>query len=112
MVTAHADVLRDLFEHRGQCHHFQPYLTGLIVLDNPSLATITRGGRDRADTTPLSRFFSEAPGFPARVKDRRLTSLLRQTTAVRSPQAEAALLRADPLGDHGGSLCAHSGAAL
>ena len=38
LVTAHADVFRDLFENRCQFHHFQNYLTGLIVLDNKSLA--------------------------------------------------------------------------
>src|SRR5712692_8626727 len=42
VVTAHADVFRDLFENRCQFQHFQNYLTGLIVLDNKSLANITR----------------------------------------------------------------------
>src|SRR2546427_449850 len=42
IVTAHADIFRDLFENRCQFHHFQHYLTGLIVLDNKSLANITR----------------------------------------------------------------------
>ena len=41
IVTTHADIFRDLFENRCQFHHFQHYLTGLIVLDNKSLANIT-----------------------------------------------------------------------
>src|SRR2546427_12998934 len=39
LVTAHADVFRDLFENRCQFQHFQNYLTGLIVLDNKSWTT-------------------------------------------------------------------------
>jgi hypothetical protein len=42
LVTAQADVFRDFFENRRQFQHFQNYLTGLIVLDNKSLANITR----------------------------------------------------------------------
>ena len=79
LVTAHADVFRDLFENRCQFHHFQNYLTGLIVLDNKSLANITRCVLESADKTNLSRFFSEAPWFQDRVNDRRLAYLLQQT---------------------------------
>ena len=55
LVTAHAGVFRDLFEHRCQFPHFQHYLTGLIVLDNKSLANITRCILESADKTNLSR---------------------------------------------------------
>jgi len=104
LVTAHADVFRDLFENRCQFHHFQNYLTGLIVLDNKSLANITRCVLESADKTNLSRFFSEAPWFQERVNDRRLTYLLQQTPAVRGPQADAALILDDTLCEHVGSL--------
>ena len=63
LVSAHADAFRDLFENRCQFHHFQNDLTGLIVLDNKSLANITRCVLESADKTHLSRFFSEAPHF-------------------------------------------------
>src|SRR6201993_5126182 len=104
LVTAHADVFRDLFENRCQFQHFQNYLTGLIVLDNKSLANITRCVLESADKTNLSRFFSEAPWFQERVNDRRLTYLLQQTQAVRGPQADAALILDDTLCEHVGSL--------
>src|SRR5712691_6261783 len=104
IVTAHADIFRDLFENRCQFRHFQNYLTGLIVLDNTSLANITRGVLESADTTNLSRFFSEAPWFQDRVNDRRLVYLLQQTKAVRGPKAAAALILDDPLCEHVGSL--------
>src|SRR6266436_693985 len=91
IVTAHAAIFRDLFENRCQFQHFQHYLTGLIVLDNKSLAN-------------LSRFFSEAPWFHDRVNERRVEYLLQQTQAVRSPKADALLILDDTLCEHVGSL--------
>jgi len=104
IVTAHADIFRDLFENRCQFRHFQNYLTGLIVLDNKSLANITRCVLESADKTNLSRFFSEAPWFQDRVQDRRLVYLLQQTKAVRSLKADALLILDDTLCEHVGSL--------
>jgi SRSO17 transposase len=104
IVTAHAAIFRDLFENRCQFRHFQHYLTGLIVLDNKSLANITRCVLDSADKTNLARFFSEAPWFQDRVNDRRVEYLLQQTKAVRSPKADALLILDDTLCEHVGSL--------
>jgi SRSO17 transposase len=104
LVTAHADVFRDLFENRCQFQHFQNYLTGLSVLDNKSLTNITRCVLESADKTNLSRFFSEAPWFQEQVNDRRVAYLLQQTKGVRSPQADAALILDDTLCEHVGSL--------
>jgi hypothetical protein len=104
LVSTHADAFRDLFENRCQFHHFQNYLTGLIVLDNKSLANITRCVLESADKTNLSRFFSEAPWFQERVNDRRLTYLLQQTQAVRGPKTDAVLILDDTLCEHVGSL--------
>jgi hypothetical protein len=104
LVSAHADAFRDLFENRCQFHHFQNYLTGLIVLDNKSLANSTRCVLASADKTTLSRFFSEAPWFQERVNDRRLTYLLQHTQAVRGPKTDAVLILDDTFGEHVGSL--------
>jgi hypothetical protein len=104
IVTAHADIFRDLFENRCQFRHFQNYLTGLIVLDNKSLANITRCVLESADKTNLSRFFSEAPWFQDRVNDRRLEYLLQQTKEVRGPKNDALLILDDTLCEHVGSL--------
>src|SRR2546427_2887170 len=104
LVSAHADAFRDLFENRCQFHHFQNYLTGLIVLDNKSLANITRCVLESADKTNLSRFFSEAPWFQDRVNDRRLMYLLQQTKAVRGPKTDGLLILDDTLCEHVGSL--------
>src|SRR6266446_1547748 len=104
LVTAHANVFQDLFENRCQFQHFQNYLTGLIALDNKSLANITRCVLESADKTNLSRFFSEAPWFHDRVNDRRVAYLLQQTKEVRSPKADALLILDDTLCEHVGSL--------
>ena len=104
IVTAHADIFRDLFENRCQFHHFQNYLTGLIALDNKSLANMARCVLESADKTNLARFFSEAPWFQDRVNDRRVEYLLQQTQAVRSPKADALLILDDTLCEHVGSL--------
>src|SRR5919205_370789 len=104
IVTAHAAIFRDLFENRCQFRHFQHYLTGLIVLDNKSLANIARCVLDSADKTNLSRFFSEAPWKQDEVNDRRITSLLDQTTAHRRPAQDSALVVDDTLCEHVGSL--------
>jgi len=104
LVTAHANVFRDLFENRCQFHHFQNYLTGLIVLDNKSLANITRCILESSDKTNLSRFFSEAPWFQDRINDRRVEYLLQQTKKVRGPKADALLILDDTLCEHVGSL--------
>src|SRR4029453_4084022 len=104
LVTAHADVFRDLFENRCQFQHFQNYLTGLIVLDNKSLANITRCVLESADKTNLSRFFSEAPCCQRASNPPRLKYRLQKTQAVRGPQADAALILDDTLCEHVGSL--------
>jgi len=104
LVTAHAEVFRDLFENRRQFQHFQNYLTGLIVLDNKSLTNIARCVLESADKTNLSRFFSNAPWFQERVNDGRIESLLQQTKAVRGPKTDAALILDDTLCEHVGRL--------
>src|SRR5262252_1001018 len=104
IVTAHADIFRELFENRCQFRHFQHYLTGLIVLDNKSLTNIARCVLESADKTNLSRFCSDAPWLQDQGNDRRLEYLLQQTQAVRCPKADSALPLDDTLGEHVGSL--------
>lgn len=50
-------VFEGLFKNINQFQYFQNYLTGLIVLDNKTMANITRCIFDSADKTNLSRFF-------------------------------------------------------
>jgi hypothetical protein len=107
LVTAHAAAFRDLFENRCQFAHFEHYLTGLLVLENKSMANIARCVLDSADKTNLSRFFSEAAWDPGAVNDRRLHYLLDQTRGQRQPKAVSVLVLDDTLCAHVGSLFDH-----
>jgi hypothetical protein len=104
VVTAHAAICRELFENRCPFRHFQHSLTGLMVLDNTSWPNSSRWVWESADKTTLARFFSEAPWFQDRGNDRRLTSLLQQTQAVRGPQADALLILDATVGAQVGRL--------
>jgi len=104
LVTTHAAAFRDLFTNRRQFAHFEQYLTGLVVLENKSMANIARCVLDSADKTNISRFFSEADWDPVAVNDRRLTYLLGQTRGQRTSKALSALVLDDTLCEHVGSL--------
>lgn len=104
LVMEHTLAFRDLFENRKQFRHFQNYLTGLIVLDNKSMANMSRCILDSADKTNLSRFFSEAEWFHEEINARRIEYLLEQTEVQRVPAAESCLIIDDTLCEHVGSL--------
>ena len=76
VVVSHGDAFRDLFDNQREFRHFQNYLTGLIVLENTSMANISHSILNSADKTNLSRFFSEAPWFENKINDRRLAYML------------------------------------
>ncbi|MDQ2830904.1 MAG: transposase [Chloroflexota bacterium] len=107
LVSTHAAVFRDLFENRCQFAHFEHYLTGLMVLENKSMANIARCLLESADKTNLSRFFSEADWDPAQVNARRIRYLLAQTRVQRRPKKTSALVLDDTLCEHVGSLFEH-----
>ncbi len=107
LVRTHAAAFRDLFGNRRQFAHFEQYLTGLMVLENKSMANIARCVLDSADKTNLSRFFSEADWDAAQVNERRIRYLLDQTRAQRQPKAVSALVLDDTLCEHVGSLFDH-----
>jgi DDE superfamily endonuclease len=107
LVTTHAAAFRDLFENRRQYAHFEHYLTGLLVLENKSMANIARCVLDSADKTNVSRFLSAADWDAAAVNGRRLDYLLGQTRGQRGPKALSALVLDDTLCEHVGNLFAH-----
>jgi hypothetical protein len=104
LVTAHAEVFRDLFENRCQFQHFENYLTGLIVLPNKSMANIARCVVASADKTNVSRYFSKNFWGPEQVNARRIKYLLQQTQAVRLTKDQAGLILDDTLAEHVGNL--------
>src|SRR5881397_1723182 len=87
IVTAHAKIFRDLFENRCQFHHFQNSLTGLIVLDNKSLANITRCVLESADKPPCPASSPRHPGSKSAstTGDSRICSSRHRQSAVPRP---------------------------
>lgn len=104
VVTAHAEAFRDLFDNQCACRHFQHYLTGLMVLENKTMANIARCILDSADKTNVSRFFSEAPWREEAINDRRIRYMLDQTAPHRRVPAASCLILDDTLCEHVGSL--------
>ncbi len=104
IVKTHALVFRHLFENQCQFRHFQNYLTGLMVLENKSLANISRCILESADKTNLSRFLSQAPWSGQKVNSERIKYLLNQTANHRKTVQESYLILDDTLCDHVGSL--------
>lgn len=104
IVQAHARVFRNLFENKCQFRHFQNYLTGLMVLENKSLANLSRCILESADKTNLSRFLSQAPWSEEKVNGERVKYMLNQTIKQRQTASESYLIFDDTLCEHVGSL--------
>ena len=104
LVIEHSQVFRQFFCEERQFRHFQNYLTGLIVLENKSLANISRCTLDSADKTNLSRFLSDAPWSQFEVNDARIEYMLSQTIGQRLPSRDSSLIFDDTLCEHVGSL--------
>jgi len=104
VVVSHGDAFRDLFDNQREFSHFQNYLTGLMVLENKSMANISTCILNSADKTNLSRFFSEAPWLEPEMNDRRIAYMLAQTSLQRRPAKASSLILDDTLCEHVGSL--------
>jgi SRSO17 transposase len=104
VVVEHAQVFRALFENRCQFQHFENYLTGLMVLENKSLANISRCVLASADKTNLSRFFSEAPWEQEQVNEKRIAYMLEQTAEGRRKATQSCVSVDDTLCEHVGGV--------
>jgi SRSO17 transposase len=102
IVLEHAQAFRHLFNDHRQFEHFQNYLTGLIVLENKSLANISRCILNSSDKTNISRFMYESPWQPEQVNQFRIEYLLGKTIDVR--KTDSYLIIDDTLCEHVGSL--------
>ena len=104
VVVSHGDAFRDLFDNQREFRHFQNYLTGLMVLENKSMANISRCILSSADKTNLSRFFSEAPWDEEATNNQRIRYMLEQTVSHRRSPDASCLILDDTLCEHVGSL--------
>lgn len=104
LVKEHGEVFRDVFANRKQFRHFENYLTGVIALDNKSMANIARCVLDSADKTNLSRYMSESSWRDERLNDKRVSYMKEQTAQHQKGEAYSALAIDDTLCEHVGSL--------
>jgi hypothetical protein len=104
LVKEHSERFRAVFANRKQLRHFENYLTGLMVLDNKSMANIARCIVDRADKTNISRYLSESPWRSERLNDERVSYMKAQTALAQRPSSESALAVDDTVCEHVGSL--------
>lgn len=104
LVKEHSERFRSVFANRKQFRHFENYLTGLMVLDNKSMANIARCILDSADKTNISRYLSESPWRYERLNDERVSYMKSQTALSQKPASESALAIDDTLCEHVGSL--------
>jgi len=104
IVAQHGPQFRWLFQNKCQFRHFQNYLTGLTVLDNKTMANITRCLLDSADKSNLSRFFSKAKWSSAEVNTHRLEYMLQETSKQRRSAKHSVLPIDDTLCEHVGNL--------
>lgn len=84
--------------------HFQNYISGLMVLENKTMANISRCILDSADKTNLSRFFSEAEWSDEDVNQKRVSYMLTQTERHRLGAKKSVVLLDDTLCEHVGTL--------
>ena len=104
IVEAHSAGFEKLFTNTNQYEHFKNYLTGLIILDNKSLANISRCILASADKTNLSRFFSEADWNEIKLNIERIAYMLEQTEKQRLSAKRSVVALDDTLCEHVGSL--------
>jgi SRSO17 transposase len=107
VVSEHAPAFEHLFSDVRQFRHFQHYLTALIVLENKSLANISRCILESADKSNLSRFLTDSPWDWYQVNSQRIVYLLSQTESKRGSGSASELILDDTLCEHVGSLFEH-----
>ena len=104
IVLKYGDEFRSCFKDCRQFNHFRNYLTGLMVLENKSMANIARCLLESADKTNLSRFFSESPWQQKQINDRRVQQMKEAVKTYRRRRDMAALIIDDTLCEHAGDL--------
>ena len=104
IVTKHSPEFAEIFENRCQLQHFQNYLSGLIVLENKTMANMSRCILDSADKSNLSRFFSEAEWADEQINQKRVRYMLAQTQEHRLAAKKSVVPLDDTLCEHVGSL--------
>ena len=104
IVEEHSVEFKKVFSNSSQYEHFKNYVTGLMILENKSLANISRCILESADKTNLSRFFSEANWDEQEMNRERISYMLEQTEKQRLIGKKSVMALDDTLCEHVGSL--------
>ncbi|MBA3875235.1 MAG: transposase [Anaerolineae bacterium] len=104
LVKEHCEIFRSVFANQKQVRHFENYVTGLMVLDDKSMANMARCILDSADKTNVSRYLSEAPWRYERLNDKRVSYMQSQTAPHQRIATESVLGIDDTLCEHVGNL--------
>jgi len=104
IVREHDEIFREVFANRKQFRHFENYVTGLIALDNKSMANMARCILDSADKTNISRYLSESSWREEKLNDKRVSYMKEQTAPHQIRKEHSALSIDDTLCEHVGSL--------
>jgi len=104
IVRSFARNFKAVFPNHAQYEHFKDYLSGLIVLENKTLANIARCTLACCDKSNLSRFFSHEQWAALQLNQTRSVWALKKTKAQRKAAEESYVAIDDTLCEHVGSL--------
>jgi len=107
IVRSFARNFKAVFPNQAQYEHFKEYLSGLIVLENKTLANIARCTLACCDKSNLSRFFSHEAWAASQLNQTRIVWALKKTKAQRKAVEASYLGIDDTLCEHVGSLFEH-----
>lgn len=104
VVAKYGNKFHRLFQNKNQVRHFENYVTGLITLENKSMANMARCIVDSADKTNISRFLTDAKWSEAELNEHRLKLMLSETVKQRRKAKDSVLPIDDTMCEHVGSL--------
>lgn len=104
IVAKYGKKFHQLFQNKSQVRHFENYVTGLITLENKSMANMARCIVDSADKTNISRFLTDAKWSKTELNEHRLKFMLSETVKQRRKVKDSVLPIDDTMCEHVGSL--------
>ena len=102
VVAKYGRLFHKVFQNQCQIRHFENYVTGLIILENKTMANMARWILDSADKTNISRFLTDAKWEAEELDHEHLQVMLEQTVKQRRKIKDSVL----PID---GTLCEHVG---
>lgn len=104
VVAKYGQQFHQVFQNKCQIRHFENYVTGLITLENKTMANMARCILDSADKTNISRFLTDAKWNHSELNQVRLQVMLAETIKQRRKMKDSVLPIDDTLCEHVGNL--------